>query len=98
MSCFRVKFDSEEEEYQRPAPLILVAAGFYLMASVVMLYFGFSGSRTLNLWVGICILASLAGYFNCQENRSMMNIACGNFYLSLHISFAYDAAYGSFSP
>jgi APA family basic amino acid/polyamine antiporter len=55
--CFRRK------EYQRPAPLVLIAAGFYLMVSVVMLYFGLSGSLALNLWIGACILATLAGYF-----------------------------------
>lgn len=51
------------KEYQRPAPLVLIAAGLYLVVSVVMLYFGLSGSPTLNLWVGVCILAALAGYF-----------------------------------
>ncbi len=55
--CFRRK------GYQRPAPLVLIAAGFYFIVSVVMLYFGLSGSLTLNLWVGACMLAALACYF-----------------------------------
>ena len=55
--CFR------RREYQRPAPLVLIAGGLYLLISVVMLYFGFKNSPTLNLWVGICILAALTGYF-----------------------------------
>jgi APA family basic amino acid/polyamine antiporter len=55
--CFKRK------EYQRPAPLVLCAAGFYLIVSVVMLRFGFMQSPTLNLWVGACILAALTGYF-----------------------------------
>jgi len=55
--CFK------RREYPRPAPLVLCAGGLFLMISVVMLYFGFIGSLTLNLWVGICILAALIGYF-----------------------------------
>jgi len=55
--CFKRK------EYPRPAPLVLIAGGLFLMISVVMLYFGFSGSLTLNLWVGVCILFALIGYF-----------------------------------
>ena len=55
--CFR------RREYQRPAPMVLIAGGLYLLISVVMLYFGFKDSPTLNLWVGICILAALIGYF-----------------------------------
>jgi len=59
--CFKRK------EYPRPAPLILVAAGLFLAISIVMLYFGFSGSLTLNIWVGICILAALIGYFIAKK-------------------------------
>ena len=59
--CFR------RREYPRPAPLVLTAAGLYLIISVVMLYFGFSGSLTLNLWVGACILAALIGYFIAKK-------------------------------
>ena len=55
--CFK------RRKYPRPAPLILAAAGLYLVISVVMLYFGFSESLTLNLWVGICMLTALIGYF-----------------------------------
>jgi APA family basic amino acid/polyamine antiporter len=51
--CFK------RREYPRPALPVLIAAGLFLMISVVMLYFGFSGSPTLNLWVGVCILAAL---------------------------------------
>ena len=50
-------------EYPRPAPLVLVAGGLFFVISAVMLYFGFSGSPVLNLWVGICALAALIGYF-----------------------------------
>ncbi len=53
----------KRKEHQRPGPLVLAAAGFYLMASLVMLYFGFSESLSLYLWVGACIPAALAGYF-----------------------------------
>ena len=55
--CFK------RREYQRPALLVMIAAGFYFIVSVVMLYFGFIDSPTLNLWVGACILAALSGYF-----------------------------------
>ena len=50
-------------KYKRPAPLVLAVAGFYLIVSFVMLYFGFMQSPTLNIWVGTCILAALIGYF-----------------------------------
>jgi len=56
-TCFR------RREYPRPAPLVIVVCALYIMISAVMLYFGFSGSLTLNLWVGVCILAALIGYF-----------------------------------
>ena len=62
--CFRRK------EYQRPALPVLIAAGLYLMASAVMLYFGFSGSLTLYLWVGACIPAALAGYCIAKKKTS----------------------------
>lgn len=62
--CFKRK------EYPRPARLVLIAAGFYLMVSGIMLYIGFSSSPTLNLWVGICLLAALAGYFATKNKRS----------------------------
>ena len=55
--CFKRK------EYPRPSPLVLVVAGLFLAISVVMLYFGFIGSPTLILWVGVCIVAALVGYF-----------------------------------
>jgi APA family basic amino acid/polyamine antiporter len=61
--CFKRK------EYPRPAPLALIAGGLFLMISTVMLYFGFKGSLTLNLWVGICILAALIGY--CIAKQKM---------------------------
>jgi len=60
-SLFWVCF--KRREYPRPAAWTLIAGGLFLAISIVMLYFGFSGSPTLNLWVGICILAALAGYF-----------------------------------
>jgi len=62
--CFKRK------EYQRPAPLVLIAGGLFLLISVVMLYFGFSTSWMLNLWVGICILATLTGYFFIKRNST----------------------------
>ena len=71
-SLFWVYF--KRREYPRPAPLILVAGGIFLMISVVMLYFGFSGSLTLNLWVGICILSALAGYFIAKKRKKINNI------------------------
>jgi len=40
------------------------------MISVVMLYFGFSGSPTLNLWVGTCILVALIGYFIAKRKMA----------------------------
>ena len=55
--CFK------RREYPRPTPLILIVGGLFLIISAVMLYFGFSRSLTLNLWVGVCILAALIGYF-----------------------------------
>ena len=60
-SLFWVCF--KRREFPRPAPLVLIAGGIFLVISVVMLYYGFSGSLTLNLWVGICLLAALIGYF-----------------------------------
>ena len=65
--CFR------RGEYQRPALTVLIAAGLYLMASVVMLYFGFSGSLTLYLWVGACIPAALTGYFIAKRKTFSSN-------------------------
>jgi APA family basic amino acid/polyamine antiporter len=44
-------------------PFTYVAGAFYIVLSMVVLYFGFKQSPTLNLWVGACILASLIGYF-----------------------------------
>jgi Amino acid transporters len=60
-SLFWVYF--KRREYPRPAPLILAAGAFYLIISIVMLYFGFIGSLTLNIWVGVCIVAALIGYY-----------------------------------
>jgi len=36
----------------------------------VMPYFGFSSLPTLNLWVGICILTALMGYFIAKRKRT----------------------------
>ena len=60
-SLFWVCF--KRREYLRPTPMVLVAGAIFLIISVVMLYFGFSDSLTLNLWVGVCIVAALIGYF-----------------------------------
>jgi len=62
--CFK------RREYLRPAPLVMIAAGFYLIISVVMLYFGFRDSITLSLWVGACILAALIGYFIAKRKMA----------------------------
>ena len=59
-SLFWVYF--KRREYPRPAPMVLLAGVFFLLISVVMLYFGFSESLALNLWVGVCIIAALIGY------------------------------------
>ena len=66
-SLFWVCF--KRREYPRPAPLTLLAGAVYLGISIVMLYFGFSESPTLNLWVGICSIAALIGY--CLSKRKM---------------------------
>ena len=50
-------------EYERSAPLVLIAGAFYLIMSISMLCVGFSMSGTLILWVGICLVAALVGYF-----------------------------------
>ena len=57
------------KEYPRPEPLVLIAGALFCMVSAVMLYFGFSGSPALNLWVGVCILAALIGY--CAAKKKM---------------------------
>ncbi len=46
--------------------MVIVSGIFYLVLSGVMLYFGFKmslESGDLNLWVGVCVLAALIGYF-----------------------------------
>jgi len=58
--CFKGK------EYPRPAALVLIAGGFYLIVSIIMLCFGFIGGQSslqLNLLVGACMMATLVGYF-----------------------------------
>ena len=65
--CFK------RREYPRPTPLILIVGGLFLIISAVMLYFGFSRSLTLNLWVGVCILAALIGYFIATYRRRSGN-------------------------
>ena len=67
-SLFLICF--KRSKYPRPTPLTLTAAALFLMISVVMLYFGFSQSLTLNLWVGVCILAALIGYFIAKRKQS----------------------------
>ena len=66
----------ERREYPRPAPLVLIAAGLFLAISVVMLYFGFSGSLTLILWVEICIWAALIGYFISTRKKLQLIGTC----------------------
>jgi APA family basic amino acid/polyamine antiporter len=65
-TCFK------HREYPRPTPLTLTVSCLYIMMSAVMLYFGFSRSLTLNLWVGICILTALFGYSTAKRK-----ITCG---------------------
>ena len=67
-SLFWVYF--KRREYPRPAPLIMAAGALYLIISAVMLYFGFSGSLTLNIWVGICIIATLIGYYIAKRKMN----------------------------
>jgi APA family basic amino acid/polyamine antiporter len=67
-SLFWVYF--KRREYPRPAPSVLIVAGFYLMISIVMLYFGFRGSLTLLPWIGICALAALIGYFFTKKKAA----------------------------
>jgi APA family basic amino acid/polyamine antiporter len=71
-SLFWVCF--KRREYPRPAPLVLIAGGLFFMISVVMLCFGFSGSLTLNLWTGICILVALIAYFIAKRKMSSRNV------------------------
>ena len=59
-SLFRICFN---KKYPRPSLLTLIAAGIFLVISVVMLYFGFRETLTLNLWVGICLLTAMSGYY-----------------------------------
>ena len=65
-SLFWVYF--KRREYPRPTPLTLTVSAIYLITSIIMLYFGFSESLTLNIWVGICIIAALIGYFISKKN------------------------------
>jgi len=65
-SLFKICFS---RKYPRPSLLTLIAAGLFLVISIVMLYFGFSRSITLNLWVGICLLTALIGYFIAKRKR-----------------------------
>ena len=67
-SLFWVCF--KRRDLPRPAPLVLIAGLFYLVMSVSMLYVGFSMSGTLVLWVGICIVAALIGYFITKRKMS----------------------------
>ena len=63
-SLFWICFNKRKrKEYPRPTLSILFAGGLFLIISFVMLYFGFTESLTLNLWVGICIPVALIGYF-----------------------------------
>jgi len=59
-SLFWVYF--KRREYPRPALPVMAAGFIYLIISGVMLYFGFKESLTLNIWVGVCIIAALIGY------------------------------------
>jgi APA family basic amino acid/polyamine antiporter len=63
----------KRKEYPKPAFVVLSAACIYLVLSSVMLYFGFMQSPTLNLWVGACILAALAGYFLTKKKVEAKN-------------------------
>jgi APA family basic amino acid/polyamine antiporter len=70
-SIFWVAF--RRKEYPRPSASVIAAACCYLALAGVMLYFGFTESWTLCLWVGACILASLGGYFLTSKNKGSEN-------------------------
>ena len=70
-SLFWVYF--KRREYPRPSILIMAVGFIYLIISGVMLYFGFSESLTLNIWVGICIIAALIGYFIAKRKMGENN-------------------------
>ncbi|MEJ2109771.1 MAG: APC family permease [Acidobacteriota bacterium] len=57
-------------KHKNPLPVrpgTWIAGSFYLVLSLIVLYFGFKQSPTLNLWVGTCILASIIGYFLTRQ-------------------------------
>lgn len=58
--------------------MVVVSGLFFLVLSGVMLYFGFKmslESGDLNLWVGVCILAALIGYFIARRKTQSNNKA-----------------------
>jgi APA family basic amino acid/polyamine antiporter len=63
----------KRKEYPRPTPLVLTTGSLFFIISVIMLCFGFSKSPTLNLWVGICILVALFGYFIAKRKIASRN-------------------------
>jgi antibiotic biosynthesis monooxygenase (ABM) superfamily enzyme len=70
-SLFWIYF--KRREYPRPATLVLIAGGFYLIVSIIMLCFGFIGGQSslqLNLLVGACMMATLAGYFIAKRKMA----------------------------
>ena len=67
-SLFWVYF--KRKEYKRPASLVLIVSGFYIIVSAVILYFSFMRSPKWNLWVGACILAALIGYFIAKRKNT----------------------------
>ena len=67
-SLFWVYF--RRREYPRPSLSVLLAGVFYLVMSTAMLYVGFSISRTLALWIGVCIVTALIGYFIAKRKMA----------------------------
>ena len=67
-SLFWVYF--RRREYPRPSLSVLLAGVFYLVMSAAMLYVGFSISRTLALWIGVCIVTALIGYFIAKRKMA----------------------------
>lgn len=67
-SLFWVYF--KRPSISKPTFMDLTAAFFYILLSGVMLYIGLKDSKSLNLWVGICILAAVIGYFIARKRAA----------------------------
>ncbi len=70
-SLFWVRF--KRHSTVKPEFVDMAAACLFLLLSGVMLYFGFKESKSLNLWVGACIVAALIGYFITKKMTAGQN-------------------------